>query len=194
LQSPSTDTKPHAILRWVALLVSAAAVFALDQIAKAWVTATLAPGETVAPIPAIADFVAITRSANRGAAFSLLPQAGDLFLIIALAMIVGIVLFYRKMPDGRWIERIALGLLLGGVASNALDRIRLGYVVDFVHLQLRPIISNVSNFADHAIVVGIAILFLTQWRTGKADASGSATRTTEGQPDDLPPPAVPPTP
>jgi signal peptidase II len=165
LESPSPHAERHTILRWLALLGSAAAVFALDQLAKAWVTANMVPGETIAPIPAIGDFVAITRSGNRGAAFSLLPQAGDVFLIIALAMIAGILIFYRKMPDGRWIERIALGLLLGGVASNALDRIRLGYVVDFVHLQLRPLISNVSNFADHAIVLGIGILFITQWRT-----------------------------
>src|SRR5438093_12658927 len=122
------------MLRWMALLGSAAAVFALDQLAKAWVTANLVLGETLTPIPAIADFVAIMRSANRGAAFSLLPQAGDLFLVIALAMIVGIVLFYRKMPGSRWAERIALGLLLGGVASNAVDGLRLGDVADFGHL------------------------------------------------------------
>jgi signal peptidase II len=182
-----TTTKAHTVRRWAALLVSAAAVFTLDQLAKAWVMATIAPGETIAPIPAIADFVAITRSANRGAAFSLLPQAGDLFLIIALAMIVGIVLFYRKMPGSRWIERIALGLLLGGVASNALDRIRLGYVVDYVHLQLRPLISNVSNFADHAIVLGIAILFVVQWRTEKK-AAGRPEIHAETPTEDTPPP------
>jgi signal peptidase II len=181
------------MMRWAVLLGSAAAVFALDQAAKAWVIANLAPGETVAPIPAIADFFAITRSANRGAAFSLLPQAGDLFLIIALAMIVGIVFFYRRMSEGRWIERVALGLLLGGVTSNAQDRIRLGYVVDFVHLQLRPLISNVSNFADHAIVLGIGILFIVQWRSGRDASKKSATDNLPSvQPEDGPPPDHPP--
>ncbi len=193
MESPSAYSRQHKLLRWLALLGSAAAVFVLDQTAKAWVTANMAPGETLAPIPAIADFVAITRSANRGAAFSLLPQAGDIFLIIALAMIVGIFFFYRKMPGGRWIERIALGLLLGGVASNALDRIRLGYVVDFVHLQLRPLISNVSNFGDHAIVLGIGILFITQWRTEKTESAGSvAPPAPEGETGEPGPPAAPP--
>ncbi len=172
LESLNTQpSKSSSWLLWAVLLGSAAAVFFLDQAAKAWVTSNLALGESIAPIPLIADFFVITRSANRGAAFSLLPQAGDLFLIIALAMIVGILLFYHRMPHGRWIERVALGLLLGGVSSNALDRIRLGYVVDFVHLQLRPLISNVSNFADHAIVLGIGILFIIQWRAGKAEAA-----------------------
>ncbi|MEP7288243.1 MAG: signal peptidase II [Chloroflexota bacterium] len=145
------------------LLVSAGAILAIDQITKAFVTATLAFGETWTPIPAIGDFFAITRSANTGAAFSLLPQAGDIFLLIALGMIVAIFVFYWRMPAGHWLERIALGLLLGGVAGNALDRIRLGYVVDFVHLQLKPLISNVSNLADHAIVVSIVTLWLAQW-------------------------------
>jgi signal peptidase II len=157
-------------LYWLVLLGSASLIFAIDQTTKAWVSANLAFGESITPIPALADFFAITRSANRGAAFSILPQAGDLFLIIALVMIVGVLLFYRRMPDGHWLERIALGLVLGGVSGNAIDRIRLGYVVDFVHLQLQPIISNVSNPADHAIVFGMILLFLTQWfgERGKA--------------------------
>ncbi len=121
------------------------------------------------PIPTLGDYFSITRSANTGAAFSFLPQAGDLFLLIALIMIVAIFVFYRRLPAGYWLERIALGLLLGGIMGNALDRIRLHYVVDFVHLQIRGVISNVSNLADHAIVVSILILFIAQWIRPKAD-------------------------
>ena len=139
-------------------------------------------GETVIPVPALQDFLTLTRSSNTGAAFSLLPQAGDLFLIIALVMIAAIFLFYRCIPDGHWLERIALGLLLGGVAGNALDRLRLGYVVDFVHLQLRPLVSNVSNIADHSIVIGIGILFVIQWTGSKA-----STPSTPQQPEETPP-------
>jgi signal peptidase II len=152
---------------WAVLFGVAAAVIALDQFTKALVTANLAIGETWAPIPALADFFAITRSLNKGAALGIFPWAGDLFLIVAIVMMIGIVIFYRRIKPGQWLERISLGLLLGGAAGNAIDRIRLGYVVDFVHLQLRPIISNVSNIADHAIVVAILILIIVQWRNGK---------------------------
>jgi signal peptidase II len=145
------------------LLSSALIVLMVDQTSKALVIAKLAPGETWSPIPAVADYFSITRSANTGAALGILPQAGDLFLVIALAMIVAILIFYPRMPAGHWLERAALGLLLGGVAGNALDRIRLGYVIDFVHFQLKPLVSNVSNLADHAIVIAIAILFVSQW-------------------------------
>jgi len=166
-------------MRWGVLLACAGIVLAIDQITKAWVTTNLALGETVTPIPALADYFSFTRSANTGAAFSFLPQAGDLFLIIAVIMSVAILVFYRKMPAGYWLERVALGLLLGGVLGNAIDRIRLHYVVYFVHLQLRGVISNVSNLADHAIVVSILILFVAQWIRPKDDQAPTSENTAE---------------
>src|SRR5258708_18733500 len=125
-------------------------------------------GETLIPIPALQDFITLTRSSNTGAAFSLLPQAGDLFLIIALVMIIVILLFYRRIPNGHWLERIALGLLLGGVAGKSLDRLPLGYVVDFFYFQFRPLISNRSHIAHHAIVGRNRILFIVQWTGSQA--------------------------
>ncbi|MFN8419461.1 MAG: signal peptidase II [Anaerolineae bacterium] len=149
---------------WLALLGAALAVFALDQLAKGWVLTNLAFGQSVTPIPALEGYFALTLSANKGAAFSLLPQFGDIFLIIALVMIVGILLFYHRTPSGHWLERIALGILLGGVCGNALDRLRFGYVIDWFHVRLPGVVSNVSNFADHAIVLSIMILLVAQWR------------------------------
>ncbi|HLY26122.1 MAG TPA: signal peptidase II [Aggregatilineales bacterium] len=166
--------------KWAALLGSAAAVFALDQLSKAWVVANLRLGESLTPIPAIGQYFALTRSLNTGAAFSILPQAGDLFLLIALIMIGGIIIFYPRMAEGHWLERFAYGLLLGGVAGNALDRIRLGYVVDFVLLQFRPLISNVSNLADHAIVIGILMLFVAQWQSDRARKNHQVPSTNDG--------------
>jgi signal peptidase II len=146
--------------RWLILFGCAGGVLFIDQAAKAWVVSNIPLGMSSFPIPALSDYFALTTSQNRGAAFSLLPQAADIFLIIAIVMLFVIPYFYRRLPDGHLAERIALGMLLGGVAGNALDRLRLGYVVDFVHLQFRPFISNVSNLADHAIVLSIAILFI----------------------------------
>lgn len=138
-------------------------VIVLDQTSKGLVTRALLPGESITPIPALVEVFAITVSHNTGAAFSLLPQAGDMFLIIGILMIVGILLFYRHVPPGHWAERIGLGLLLGGTLGNALDRLSYGYVIDWVHLRIPGVISNVSNFADHGIVLGILILVLSQW-------------------------------
>ncbi len=164
-------TSRERLWQWVALLGSALAVLALDQGAKAWVLSRLRFGESWAPIAALSDFLTVTLSKNTGAAFSIFPQAGNLFLIISLVMIIGIPLFYRRIPRGHWADRIALGILLGGISGNVLDRLRFDFVVDFFHIQIRPWLSNVSNFADHAIVLGIAILFVTQWNSGKKPAS-----------------------
>jgi signal peptidase II len=146
--------------RWAALLATAAIVVALDQLAKNYIVANVAYGTFVVPIPALSDFFALTLSHNRGAAFSLLPQLGDIFLIFALLVVVGIPLYYRQLPAGHWPERIALGLVLGGALGNAIDRLQYGYVIDWVLLRIPNLITNVSNFADHAIVLGIGIIFL----------------------------------
>ena len=163
---------PYIIVRrWAALLLPATIVIIVDQIAKRIVVTSLTPGDLVSPIPALASVFQITHSRNTGAAFGILPQLGDMFLIVALAMIIGVPIFYRRLGAGHWPERIALGMLLGGALGNAFDRLGYGYVVDWVLLRLPGIITNVSNFADHAIVIGIVILFLAAWRSGSASRS-----------------------
>jgi signal peptidase II len=163
---------------WAALLLPALIVLTLDQAAKQWVRANLALGEVLSPIAPLRDVFGITFSQNTGAAFSILPQAGDLFLIIAILMIVGILLFYRRMAGERGLTRFALGLVLGGTCGNAIDRLTLGYVVDWFLVRIPNVLANVSNFADHAIVIGIGLLLLLSWRGKPAerDASEDASR------------------
>lgn len=160
------NTSGATLRYWLALLIPAALVLGIDRISKSLVMRNVEPGEIVTPILALSDYFAITFSRNTGAAFSILPQLGDMFLIVALAMTVGILLFYRRIPAGHWPERIALGLLLGGTMGNALDRLTHGFVIDWVLLRLPGVITNVSNLADHAIVIGVAVLFLLQIRPG----------------------------
>ncbi|HVO41822.1 MAG TPA: signal peptidase II [Aggregatilineales bacterium] len=177
---PPHRTRP---VQWAILALSAGIVVAIDQLAKGWVLANVPFGTSRFPIPALSDFLAITASQNRGAAFSILPQAADLFLIIAIVMLGAIPFFYRRLPPGHWPERIAMGTLLGGVAGNAIDRIRLGYVVDFVHIQIRPLISNVSNLADHAIVLSILVLLVAEALQRRSPAPESPS---PEQPDNVP--------
>lgn len=150
---------------WLVLLTPALIVLALDQGVKSWVRANIALGEVLTPIEPLREVFGITFSQNTGAAFSLLPQAGDLFLIVALAMIVGILIFHRRIAGEQPLARFALGLVLGGTCGNAVDRLTLGYVVDWFLVRIPNVIANVSNFADHAIVIGIGVLFLLSWRS-----------------------------
>jgi lipoprotein signal peptidase len=170
-------------MRWAILLGPAAVVFAIDQFSKAWVMANLAIGETITPIPGLADFFAITRSANRGAAFSFLPQAGDLFLIIALVMIAGILIFYRRMHTSRWIERLALGLLWRRHGQRWI----LGSARGRFHPFADPGHLECVRSADHAIVVGVCIL-RRQWLASRRRKEKAAAPA--GQPGDQPPAAV----
>ena len=154
--------------RWITLFSIIAAVLAVDQITKRIVVDTLRLGESRQPVPALADFFQITRSENSGAAFGVLSNAGDLFLVIAVIVSVVLIGYYRRLPDGVALTRIGIGLVIGGALGNALDRIEYGAVVDFIHYQIPGVISNVSNLADHAIVFGVIILFVDSWRVDRA--------------------------
>jgi signal peptidase II len=140
-------------------------VVALDQLSKAWVIDNLLVNESRQPIPALSPFFQITRSSNTGSAFGFLPQASDLFLLIAVVAVVAILYFYPRLPEGAWLMRAAMALIVSGALGNALDRIQHGQVIDFIHYQIPGLVSNVSNLADHAIVLGVALVFIDSWRS-----------------------------
>ncbi|MGH2448085.1 MAG: signal peptidase II, partial [Chloroflexota bacterium] len=93
---------------------------------------------------------------NSGAAFGILQTHGLVFALIAL-VVVGAILFYaRRLAASPWPVAAATGFILGGAVGNLVDRLRLGYVVDFIDLRWWP----VFNLADSAIVIGVLVLAL----------------------------------
>lgn len=131
----------------------AAAVVALDQVAKALVRARLSPVGT--SVPVIGSLVRFTHTRNTGAAFGMLPGNRAIFMTVSVLVIVSILVYaWRSRPDHAMIVA-ALGLVAGGAAGNLLDRAVAGYVTDFVQL---PFDFPVFNVADSAIVVGVAML------------------------------------
>ncbi len=166
--------------RWLFLLLVVMIVLFLDQTAKYLVISNLQLGESFQLIPALYPFFEITRSENTGAAFGFIPQAGDLFLIIALIVVAAILYFYPRVPDRARLTRLAMGLVVGGALGNALDRVLHGAVIDFIHYEIPGVVSNVSNLADHAIVIGVIIIVIQSWR---AD-SEKAAETPEEEPSE----------
>ncbi len=150
--------------QWALFIAAAAAVLALDQAAKWLVISHLELGESWAPIPALSDYLLITRSYNTGAAFGMFPLASNLFLLLALITIIAFVVAYPRLPARAWLSRLSIALIAGGALSNAVDRIRFDHVIDYVHVQISPGFANISNFADHAITLGVILLLLDQWR------------------------------
>jgi signal peptidase II len=159
--------------RWIMLLVIVMLMLLLDQVTKALVIESVPLGVPTQPVPALAPFFQITYSQNMGAAFGFLPQARDIFPVINIIILLVILYFYARVPAKGHLTRFAMGLICGGALGNVLDRLQHGFVVDFIHYQIPGVISNVSNLADHAIVLGVILIYVDSWlmdRQGKAEA------------------------
>ncbi len=164
-----------AVRRWLLLIVLVALVLLIDQLSKTWIVENIPPGDMRQPVPALADYFQITHSANMGAAFGLFPQAGDLIRVIALVVTAGLVFFYPRLPADAILSRIAIGLIVGGALGNVIDRVRYGHVVDFINYRIPGVISNVSNLADHAILLGVMIILLEGLVFNRPQETGTAT-------------------
>lgn len=141
----------------VLLLGTAALIYAADQVTKALVVANLAYGERV---PVIGETVQLWHLRNTGAAFSILPGAVWLFIPITIIALGMVVYFHRQFRHrGAWIH-VILGAILAGSLGNLTDRVRWGYVVDFVSVGIGDLRWPAFNVADPAVVVGIILLVL----------------------------------
>ncbi len=145
--------------RYKLLLVVAALALFADQATKWVVKRNLELYESTAVIP---PYLSWTHTQNTGAAFSLLPNAGGLFVVIAVIVSLAILYYAPRLPPGDYLSRIALGLQLGGAIGNLIDRLRQGYVTDFIHFQIPQIGFDwpVFNIADSCIVVGVTALVI----------------------------------
>ncbi len=171
------------VRQWLFLFSIIGVVLIADQVSKRLIINNLELYETVQPIPALSAVFQLTRSENVGAAFGFLPQAGDLFLIIAIIVTIAMIYVYPRIADDKMLARVAIGLVVGGALGNAADRIQYGHVVDFIHYRLSIIgISNVSNLADHAIVLGVGLVFLDSWRSERAPTPRQAESSTTDSP------------
>jgi len=141
--------------RWAAFVGLAALVFVADQLSKQWVLATFP-----APTEIVGDLLRIVIVHNTGGIFGLF---GDSALLLAAASIVviGLIVVYHAREGIRqhWLLTVALGLLLGGALGNLADRLRLGYVVDFVDMGIGDFRWYTFNVADAAISTSI-VLFI----------------------------------
>ena len=96
-------------------------------------------------------------------------MAGDLFLLVALLIVAGLLWHFRETRPEARLAPFAIGLVIGGAFGNMLDRLQYGHVVDFIHYQIPNVISNVSNLADHAIVLGVLLVIAENlWRENRA--------------------------
>ncbi len=165
--------------RLVGPLVLSLVVILVDQLTKAAVRASLHPGETW---PDGWELIRFSHVHNTGAAFGILQGASTFLVIAPLIAIAAITFFLLMLPStGRWYP-LALGGILGGAVGNLIDRIRLGYVTDFIDPTHYPSF----NVADSAVVVGVITIALLSFfaPAGRDDPAPDTEHVDDRQPSE----------
>ncbi|HEX5482389.1 MAG TPA: signal peptidase II [Terriglobia bacterium] len=137
-------------------------VFVSDQVTKTLVERSIPLYSTV---PVIPHFFNLTHTHNPGAAFGLFSQSPSpwktaVLIAISLVLLITVLAMVWKSRRVQWEAGVALALIIGGAASNLLDRIRYGRVTDFLDFYIRDYHWFTFNLADSAIVVGAFLLVI----------------------------------
>lgn len=137
----------------ILLIAIMVGIVALDQLTKWLAVIYLQPVDTV---PIWQDVLHLTYAENRGAAFGIFSNSRWIFMVFSTVAIVGLLIyliFFR--PKSRYVQ-ITLALIIGGGIGNMIDRILLGYVIDFIDFTL--INFAIFNVADSFVTVGAFML------------------------------------
>ncbi len=153
----------------------AALVFVIDQLVKFWIV-NLVELQSRVSVPVLPVF-SLTWVENRGVSMGMLTADTEVgrWLLVGLTGLIATVVAIWIRRERHMPEMVALGLVLGGALGNIVDRIRFGYVVDFIHLHAGPWSFYVFNVADAAITLGVIILLVRALfsRPDTSDSAGS---------------------
>jgi signal peptidase II len=169
--------------KYIILVSCSALVVLLDQLTKLMVVAKFRLGESLQIIP---SYFNLTYIRNTGAAFGILAHSDPafrvpFFIVVPLVALLAIAYVFKKIPEKDVKLSLALSLIVGGAIGNLIDRVALGYVVDFLlfHWQYRYYFPA-FNIADSAICVGVGVLMLdllTQQQASGHDQDEERQRT-----------------
>ncbi len=153
-------------------LIAALSLGVADLATKAWVVRALPVSRPLEIVPGLIDLVHVR---NTGVAFSLLanldPSWVRPLLILATVVAMGALVAYLWLVPEKGATSLGLGLILGGAGGNLVDRVRLGYVVDFIDLHWHGHHWPTFNVADIGITVGVALLLADMIFGGKGTAA-----------------------
>jgi signal peptidase II len=136
-----------------------------DQFVKELVRFRFLPGES---LPVISGIFSLTYVRNTGAAWGLFDGSNVALAFFSLIVLVMLIVFRRHFIGTHLVQRIALGFLAGGILGNLFDRLRLGYVVDYLHFYRGGYHFPSFNIADAAICSGVILYLLTSFRSESA--------------------------
>ena len=144
-------------------------VFALDRLTKTLVQQSIPLHESR---DVVGEYVRIVHTQNTGGAFGLLPERTTLLSVLSVFAVLAIVYYYRQFANSSPLVTATLGMQLGGAFGNLLDRIRDGYVIDFIDVGVPGGVRFWAfNVADSSIVVGIIVVTGLLWLEERKAAS-----------------------
>ena len=137
--------------KYLALFIISPAVFVLDQVTKLAVVRMIPAGERVQVLPGFFD---LSHYYNKGAAFGMFAGLGEsfripFFYVISVLAVILLVVFIVKLDARERLMPVALSLVLGGIAGNTLDRIRVGAVIDFLSFHIGNVILDFDILGKH---------------------------------------------
>lgn len=167
--------------------IYAVIVLLLDQATKWLIVNRLMIGEARS---VIGEFFQITSHRNRGAAFGILQNQRWFFVVVTIAVTIGIVWYLRKtLKEGKRLLPFALSLVLGGALGNFIDRALFGEVVDFLQFRFQftwfgkavDYTYPIFNVADSAIVVGVILIFIDSLISWRQEAKAGRAKQESGE-------------
>jgi signal peptidase II len=154
------------------VVLIAAFIAVLDQFTKRLVLQYV---HEALPVTVIPDFFQIVKWRNTGAAWGMFRGYNWVLAIISVLTIVGLYLFRHSFGIKKPVAGVALGLIVGGIIGNFVDRVQYQGVVDFLDFYIGARHWPAFNVADSAICIGVVLYIIVSWRTDLADQPSSAS-------------------
>jgi signal peptidase II len=127
-----------------------------DRISKYFVIKNLHFGES---INILKDILKFEKVENRGGVFGIFPDGKNFFIVISFIAIILIIYFFIKINPKNIFIVFNLSLIFSGILGNLIDRLKYGYVIDFISVRNFP----VFNLSDSYITIGIILMFIFLW-------------------------------
>jgi signal peptidase II len=172
VRPPARARRAH----WSLFAGLAAGVAVADQLAKAWILANVDPAR---PVRVVDDYLRLVISHNAGALFGMFQGQAPIFAAVSFG-VMALIVAYHARAGSALIMSVALGLLLGGAIGNVIDRLRFGYVLDFVDAGIGAIRWYTFNVADSAISFALVLLTVVALRPSLASDGVTDRRTDAG--------------
>ncbi|MCK4564325.1 MAG: signal peptidase II [Verrucomicrobia bacterium] len=140
------------------VLLLGLAVILLDQLTKQYIRSAFVCGESLPVIDGLFNLVYVR---NDGAAWNMLSGHGMVLILISVAVLILLIIYRRSFLQEQFSHTVLLGLMVGGIVGNLIDRIRFGWVTDFLDFHIGTHHWPSFNIADSAICIAAGLYIIT---------------------------------